>query len=182
MRPWEIDPHSPIALLDNWLEERAFPPRKRIQMNSTWGITNQDAPLIQILRPHGEEWLFSFEPRIVGPQHKIEDPLEIRLWGPGMIMQGMVADFHLADPTSFDRVTSTISAWRKTKHFLYKEVWRYVNVLEHRSNVHPSTNFEHWIVAMSAEFFKFHTCKEDYVRMKGVLESAGIELNPSENP
>ena len=177
---WEIDPHSPVALLDNWLDERGFPPRKRVQLNSGWDRSG-DMPVIQIFRPHGKEWLFSFAPKVVGNTNHAEDPLDIRLWGPGMIMQGMVAGFHLADPASFDQVTAVISAWRKTKHYLYQEVWRYVNVLTHRTSVHPPTNYEHWIISMSAEYFKFHTCNEDYKRMSSALKSAGIELNPPEN-
>lgn len=178
---WEIDPHSPVALLDNWLDERGFPPRKRVQMNSGWDHGNKDLPVIQIFRPHGKEWLFSFAPKTIGNTNQVEDPLAINLWGPGMIEHGMVADFHLADPSSFDEVTSIISAWRKTKHSLYKEVWRYINILNHQTSVHPATSYEHWIISMSAEYFRFHNCNEDYKRVRDVLKSAGVELGDPEN-
>jgi hypothetical protein len=161
---WDFNPSSPLVLLDHWLEERGFVDRKQI---------NSDAPehIIQIFRPHSKEWLFS-----IAIDDLASIGLWIKIWGPGMLYKNLIQDFNLADPNSFDAVTSTISAWRKVKHATMNIVWRYINTLQHRIRISPTTNWEHWVAVMSDSYFKYHVLKDEYKRMATGLQVDGIEL------
>lgn len=171
----KIDPGHPLALFDHWLEERAFVNRKHHNFESYYEKDVEKDATIEILRPHGKEWLFSLA------SGKGENGLKLKLWGPGMIEHGMIDEFNLADPNSFDAITSTISAWRRTKHAALKEVWRYIKVVEHRTRANATIKSDAWVVLMAADYFKLHGFHEDYQRMRSALKAHNIEIPVSES-
>ena len=166
----DIDPHSPVALLDKWLEERGFVNRKQHNVDITYG--GEGRPVVQILRPHANEWLFSLAPK----NKSGKDPLLVRLWGPGLIYHGLSSVFNLAAPDSFDQVTSTISAWRKVKYLALKEMWRLVKILEHRGHLYPRMTYAHWVVAMSDQPDYPSQFKADFERVCLALNKIGVDL------
>lgn len=166
----KIDPQSPVVLLDKWLDERGFTHR---QLHSMYDY-KKTYTIIQLFRPHGKEWLFS-----LGPS-KSNEPLVLKLWGPGMICRGMIKEFHLADPKSFDDITSTISAWRKIKFAALKEVWRYINIIEHNTCARPKTDDEAWSYLTGKigdpDLRYTHPHGEDFTRLVLVLKANNIHI------